>query len=331
MINSGKPVHCLVTGATGSLGKELVARLLERGWRVTALSRNPANAGGRRVSSQVRWVRGDVRLAESLCQLSPVPVIFHLASHPFASDPHDTLHKSVTVDGTQNLLDVVAQWKVPPQIVFASSVKAHGETTWGCADEESPDHPVSPYGRAKKAAEDLLLCFGKQHGSQVTILRLPPLYGIQGRGSIAQLISWIRKYHLPDFPYTGNLRSFLHVTDAAEACVTAIEQSLESVDRFYVTDGAPVSTERLFRVIRGSLRRAPCVWSGRLFWKTLEVSLSAVSKLSDKPDVFARKLDEWGKSSCYTNTRFVHMTHFAPRYTIESQLPKLVHAQVAGE
>jgi len=56
----------LVTGATGYVGGRLVPRLLEAGWRVRVLARDPARLEGRPWRPQVEVVRGDVLDAASL-------------------------------------------------------------------------------------------------------------------------------------------------------------------------------------------------------------------------------------------------------------------------
>jgi uncharacterized protein YbjT (DUF2867 family) len=56
----------LVTGATGYIGGRLVPRLLEKGYVVRCLARDPARLQGRVWSDQVESIRGDVTDAASL-------------------------------------------------------------------------------------------------------------------------------------------------------------------------------------------------------------------------------------------------------------------------
>jgi uncharacterized protein YbjT (DUF2867 family) len=53
----------LVTGATGTVGRQVVAELLRRGQSVRALTRDPAKAG---LPDGVEVVRGDLTDAETL-------------------------------------------------------------------------------------------------------------------------------------------------------------------------------------------------------------------------------------------------------------------------
>lgn len=56
----------LVTGATGYIASRLIPRLLEAGYRVRCLARDPRRLGGRAWSRHVEVVRGDVTLPSTL-------------------------------------------------------------------------------------------------------------------------------------------------------------------------------------------------------------------------------------------------------------------------
>jgi uncharacterized protein YbjT (DUF2867 family) len=58
----------LVTGATGYIASRLIPRLLEAGYRVRCLARNPDRLGGRRWFHQVEIVQGDVTMPSTLAR-----------------------------------------------------------------------------------------------------------------------------------------------------------------------------------------------------------------------------------------------------------------------
>src|SRR5262245_51050494 len=73
----------LVTGATGNIGREVVAQLCAAGVPVRAMSRNPAPAG---IPAGVEVVRGDFSAPETLeAALDDVEVVFLVWSAPLAS------------------------------------------------------------------------------------------------------------------------------------------------------------------------------------------------------------------------------------------------------
>jgi UDP-glucose 4-epimerase len=81
--------------------------------------------------------------------------------------------------------------------------------------EDAPLHPISPYGQAKLAIEQLCAQYGREHGLELAVVRL---FSIFGRGLRKQLF-WdaCRKFCAGDgcFGGTGEeRRDWLHVDDA---------------------------------------------------------------------------------------------------------------------
>jgi uncharacterized protein YbjT (DUF2867 family) len=75
----------LVTGATGQIGREVVAQLGANGCRIRALTRNPQSAG---LSDQVEVARGDLTDPDTLdAALEDVDAVFLLWVAPFAAAP----------------------------------------------------------------------------------------------------------------------------------------------------------------------------------------------------------------------------------------------------
>lgn len=97
----------LVTGATGTLGRPLVRKLVGLGVEVRALSRRPAMAAATGVS----WWKGDLMSSEGLEEaLAGVRCVVHCASSQ-KGDP----------DAAKNLLDVMGRSGVP-DLVYISIV-----------------------------------------------------------------------------------------------------------------------------------------------------------------------------------------------------------------
>jgi uncharacterized protein YbjT (DUF2867 family) len=76
---SADGIRCLVMGATGYVGGRLVPELLDRGYRVRALARNPDKLGGASWRDRIEVVRGDLGDAESLgAAFDAVDVVYYL-------------------------------------------------------------------------------------------------------------------------------------------------------------------------------------------------------------------------------------------------------------
>jgi len=87
MILEMKSSVVLVTGATGYIGGRLVPRLLEAGYRVRVLARDPARLVGRSWFEQVEIVQGDVLKPETLPQaVAGVQAAYYLIHSMNGSD-----------------------------------------------------------------------------------------------------------------------------------------------------------------------------------------------------------------------------------------------------
>ncbi|MER6218080.1 SDR family oxidoreductase [Streptomyces sp. NPDC001674] len=74
-----KPLHCLVTGATGYIGGRLVPELLAAGHRVRCLARSPERLRDHPWAGQVEKVRGDVTdAASTAAAMEGVDVAYYL-------------------------------------------------------------------------------------------------------------------------------------------------------------------------------------------------------------------------------------------------------------
>lgn len=221
----------LVTGATGFIGR----RLLQPCDRALVRS-----AGGLPDA-----VIGDLLDPASLAAAcNGIGTVFHCAgyAHAFTSSDPDA-HWHINFEGTRNLVSAAGAAGVR-RFVFLSSVKAmaepgigstpktslrsvlpsRGEETLGaarhvsseCVDEDWPGEPATPYGKAKRAAEDTVLEAGAKYGMHVVNLRLAMVYGRGGRGNLERMARGLRAGWFPRLPETGNRRSLVHVDDVVD-------------------------------------------------------------------------------------------------------------------
>ncbi|MCV7346712.1 DUF2867 domain-containing protein [Mycolicibacterium rhodesiae] len=99
---SAKQIRCLVTGATGYIGGRLVPRLLEDGFTVRALARNPDKLANVPWRDQIEIARGDLTDADSLAEaFTDVDVVYYLVhsmgtSADFAADERRAAQNVVT-------------------------------------------------------------------------------------------------------------------------------------------------------------------------------------------------------------------------------------------
>lgn len=237
----------LVTGATGFIGK----RLLHPNDRPLV----------RRKSNLPNEVIGDLLDPHSLkAACKNIDTIFHCAGYSQANQLSDAdIQWSVNYEGTKNLLDAAIEEGVG-QFIYLSSVKAMAEPGNQCVQEGWPGEPATEYGKAKRAAEQLVLETGKKHGMRVTVLRLAMTYGRGGRGNMERMARWIEKGIFPPLPETGNKRSIVHIEDVI-AAVHLVASKPEANGRTYIiADARAYSGREIYDAVRAQLGKKVCRW-----------------------------------------------------------------------
>ncbi len=290
----------LITGATGFIGHHLVNALRRRNVKIRAVVRDVSRVSVLWPDDSVAGIACDLGQAGNLGDACDgVDTIFHLASHGDTPDatkalrePKDValdrqdLHYKTTVEGTRILLDAAVCAGVK-RFIFFSSVKVLGEGGAACADEGSTPGPLTPYGRAKFAAEKLVLDAGKRHGLHVCVLRLPLVYGTNNEGNISRMIQAIDGGRFPPLPEVGNKRSMVHVVDVVQATLLAAERPQASGQIYVVTDGRTYSTRQLYVMICQALGRPVPKWfvPGGVLRVIAKVG-DSISRVRGQPFVF---------------------------------------------
>jgi len=233
----------LVTGGAGFIGSHLAERLLDRGKQVTCLDLfdefyDPAikrrNVIAARRNPRYRLVEGDIRderLVFELLRETLPDVVVHLAARagvrPSIEQP--LLYQDVNVRGTSVLLDACARAGVG-RFVFASSSSVYGNNPKvPFSEDDSVDHPISPYAATKKAGELLGYTWHHLHRIHFWGLRFFTVYGPRQRPEMA-----IHKFaraidrgeEVEQYGDGSSRRDYTYISDivdAVEACVEKVE------------------------------------------------------------------------------------------------------------
>lgn len=272
----------LVTGATGFIGR----RLMQADY--LALVRNPAG-----FKHEVLGDLRDRRSLENAC--NGIEVIFHCAGHAHALPSGPTsIHHDVNYAGVTNLLDIAGHAGVK-RFVFLSSVKAMAEPGNQCVSEDWPGEPASPYGRAKRAAEDAVLDAGAKFGMHVVNLRLAMVYGHGGQGNLERMARAIRTGWFPALPETGNKRSLVHVEDVVEVVRMVAESPKANSKTYIVADSQAYSGREIYLAIRTAL--------GMSLAPTFTVPAGLLRTAGQLNTRLAEVVDRLIGSACYSPAR----------------------------
>jgi nucleoside-diphosphate-sugar epimerase len=247
-------VKILVTGASGFLGRHVVARLLARGHAVRAMVR-PA-AAPPTWDRAVELFQADLRVTEGLeAAFEDVDAVVHLA---YAASADGEVMLADTLRGTERLLDAMGRSGVKRLVLASSFVVYDWRRVHWTLDEESPLSKDDVYRRgsydiAKLWQERLAARAAGQHGWQVTTLRPGFIWGA-GRAAIAGMGRVAGPWHLLFGPLTR--LPLTHVENCADAFAAATEHPAAAGQVFNVVDGDGVRVWRYAReYARGTGRR----------------------------------------------------------------------------
>lgn len=153
----------VITGATGQDGYYLIKFLLEKGYKVIAVSRRTSTPNTGRLYNSPLWnngnwilVNGDVTDSAnmaSICREHKPDEWYHLAaqSHVGISWQSPITTAEITGIGTLNCLEAIRKEKSDCRFYFAGSSEQFGNSSINglALDENSPMTPESPYAAAK--------------------------------------------------------------------------------------------------------------------------------------------------------------------------------------
>lgn len=146
MTGHGRRPDLLVTGATGYLGRRVVADAARRGARVVAASRSGGDVPGADALALDLGDEGAV--GRALRRLEPVAVIHAAAANPGAPPAAFEL---VNAAGTGAVAAAVAQLGTCRLVHVSTDVVLDGRAA--PYDDGAAPNPLSAYGRSKAAAE----------------------------------------------------------------------------------------------------------------------------------------------------------------------------------
>lgn len=238
---SGRSVA--VTGATGFLGSNLVATLVDLGSRVVILQRDavPRRPELDRWQGQVSVVHGDLvdlGTMERFFGDYQVETAFHLAAQTQVGVANDNPLSTfeANIRGTWTLLEAAQRTPRLNQIVVASSDKAYGSQPILPYSEDMALLGVHPYDVSKACTDMISQTYNRCFGLPVCVTRCGNIFG-PGDTNTARLVPGtvlsVLQGERPVIRSDGTMtRDYLYVMD----CVTAYLQLAETMD----TDSAVI-------------------------------------------------------------------------------------------
>ncbi|MEK7183881.1 MAG: NAD-dependent epimerase/dehydratase family protein [Patescibacteria group bacterium] len=248
--------RAIVTGGSGFIGSHIVDLLVERGVDVTVVDK----AEPKYRNDKAKYVIHDIRhdgLNEIFATAQP-EVVFHMAAH--IDDRASVLEPAMNADhneiGSLKVFEA-ARLAQAKKIVFASSCAVYGLTAKPPLTEKQVPKPMTPYAISKLAGENYLHFYQNTYGIPFVAFRIANVYGPRQDGSkesgaIAIFTSKLIAGQAPFINDDGNtLRDYIHVSDVANAFVTAGESEVSGV--FNCGTKIGTTTRALFELISSEL------------------------------------------------------------------------------
>ena len=258
-----------VTGADGFIGSHLVEALLDRGYKVKALSQyNSFNNWGWLEEIYPRenldvW-SGDVRDPE-FCKrfVEGADIVFHLAA--LIAIPYSYIapysYIDTNIKGTLNICQAVKD-NGNQRLLVTSTSEVYGTALYVPIDEHHPKQPQSPYSASKIGADAIALSFHNAFDLDVTVVRPFNTYGPRQSARaiiptiITQIASGIKEIKVGDLTPT---RDFNYVTDTCRGFIDIAHSSDTKGLEINIATGKETSMENVLHTI-ARLMQADVEW-----------------------------------------------------------------------
>jgi nucleoside-diphosphate-sugar epimerase len=273
-------MRIFLAGATGALGRQLLPRLVERGHEVTGMTRSKSkqglveDLGGRPV---VADALDPASVADAVTRTAPEVIVHQLTAVPRAPDMRHFARdfaatNRLRTEGTDHLLAAGRSAGVRRFVAQSYAAGIFARVGGPVKSEDDPLDPAPPdqVRATVDAIRHLEAAVTGADGMEGVALRYGYFYGpgtTISRGPEGTLVQAIRKRQLPLVGEAGGVWPFIHIEDAAEATVSAIEGRGRGVYHVVDDEPAPVAEwlpAAAHAVGAGAPRRVPR-WLGRLF------------------------------------------------------------------
>lgn len=254
-------MRILVTGGAGFIGSHIVDQYVAAGHEVAVVDNLWAEGGGKEnnLNPKARFYRADITDEESLKhifdEVRPELVNHHAAQHSVAvSTKNPQLDARVNVLGLLNVLTHTSRVGAR-KIIFASSGATYGtpRPEQLPINEQTPQHPESPYGITKMVTEHYLRYWHEAYGLTYTALRYGNVYGPrQDPNGEAGVIAIFAKRFLSHEPvridWDGEQRKdYVYVGDVARASLLALDAG--DNDIFCIATSEGTSVNDIYRML----------------------------------------------------------------------------------
>lgn len=217
----------LITGASGANGWAVLNHLLERGWEVAVLLRDPRTAWRiAHLLNRVTIIRGDMEnllAVRAVLERFAADTVVHLAWDGVTASSRDALDQIHNLSNTIDLLKLTIGSGVKHFIGFGSQAE-YGRYP-GRVNEEVLVRPDTLYGAVKLSTCTIAERIAVASGIRFTWLRLFSSYGPRDNPKflLPHLITTLLRGKKPALTAGEQIWDYIYFNDAAHAVAAVIE------------------------------------------------------------------------------------------------------------
>jgi nucleoside-diphosphate-sugar epimerase len=249
----------LVTGATGTVGPQVIAALLDAGYRVRTLSLDAPRPGW--LPDGVEVHTGDVTDRSAVqTAFQGVDSVIHMAALLHIVEPPPSLrevYQRINVGGTAMVVEEAVRQGVRRVVLF-STIAVYGNAQQQVLTEDVAPYPDTWYAQTKLTAERILLDAAGSDGQPVGVaLRVGAVYGSRMKGNYRRLVLSLARGRFMPVGAGANRRTLVYVKDAARAAVLAMHHPAAAGRVYNVSDGQFHTLREIVEAICAALGRTP--------------------------------------------------------------------------
>ncbi len=246
-------MKCLVTGATGFIGNNLVQELLRRHHEVNVLVRSPYKLT-ESLKNKITLYEGDLFALEQINKaMRNCDCIFHMAAFANIWSKDKSVARRTNVEGTLNILRAAVKNDVKKVVFTSSAATLPPSENKEEVNENSqvPETYLTDYETTKREAELLCRDFVKQ-GLAVVIVQPPRVFGPGKMSKSNSVTLMIKKYINGTWriiPGNGKqIGNYAFIKDVVNGHILALENGKPG--ERYILGGTNVSYNQFFETLK---------------------------------------------------------------------------------
>ena len=314
----------LVTGAGGYVGSFVTKLLLEQGYKVRAMIRNP-NQAAELETLGAEAVIADMKDVDSLRKaVTGVQGVFHIAALFRQAGLPESEFDAVNAVGTRNLFEVSVTEGVS-RVIHCSTVGVIEPKQDVPSTEEDAYSPADMYQRSKMDGEKIALEFYQSGTISGVVIRPAMIYG-PGDDRTLKMFKMISK---GQFFYVGKGNKLVHwidVRDLAKAFLLAMKHEERNAEIYILAGKQPVALKEMADLIADKLgTKKPWLHLPVVPMQLLgDICEAVCTPLKINPPIFRRRVDFYTKSRNFDGSKAKEHLGFESSQSLSQELDDII-------